>query len=105
VIVLGVIRGTAFGPIRGLGDLGTQYGLTWLVALVAAIATYLWGLRVISPAVMKLNSVAESEATLADGSPSPVIAAIVADIRRKALLELLGFFVIFSCMILMRFGL
>ena len=51
-ILLGVIRGTVFGPIKSLEALGTIYGITWLVAL-----------------------------------------------------ELIGFFIVFTCMILMRFGL
>jgi uncharacterized membrane protein len=104
-ILLGVIRGTAFGPIKSIGDLGTTYGITWLVALVAAIATLYWGLRVLTPAVEKLNAVPDSEATQADGTPSPRLAAIIDDIKRKARLELIGFLVIFTAMILMRFGL
>ena len=36
VIVLGVLRGTVFGPIKGLEDLTTAYGITWLVALAFA---------------------------------------------------------------------
>ena len=104
-ILLGVIRGTVFGPIKSLEELGTIYGITWLVALVAAIATLYWGLRVLSPAVEKLNAVPDSEATQADGTPSPRLAAIIGDIKRKVALELIGFFIVFTCMILMRFGL
>ena len=104
-ILLGVIRGTAFGPIKSLEDLGTTYGITWLVALVAAIATLYWGFRVLTPAVEKLDAVPDSEATQADGTPSPRLAAIIDDIKRKAGLELIGFLIIFTCMILMRFGL
>src|SRR5688572_10088303 len=55
VIVLGVLRGTVFGPIRGLDTLlGTAYGLTFLVALVVAVATFLWGRYVIVPATRAL---------------------------------------------------
>ena len=32
VIVLGILRGTVFGQIKSLDALGTQYGVTWLVA-------------------------------------------------------------------------
>jgi uncharacterized membrane protein len=105
VILLGIIRGTVFGPIKGPNELGTTYGLTWLVALVAAIATFYWGFRVITPAIAKLSEISEADATQSDGSASPRLAVIVADIKRKTLLELIGFVVIFSCMILMRFGL
>ena len=104
VIVLGILRGTVFGQIKSLDALGTQYGVTWLVALVAAVATAYWGLRILTPAVKKLYTIPESEAGAAGGQ-GPGIAAVVADIRRKGQIELLGFFVIFTCMILMRFGL
>lgn len=105
VIVLGFLRGTVLGPIKSLDMLGTQYGITWLVALVAAIATYAWGKRVIEPAVMRINTIDPSRALLADGSPAPDLVAAIADAKRKSMLELLGFLVIFTCMILMRFGL
>jgi hypothetical protein len=99
------MRGTVFGPIKSLEVLGTTYGITWLVALVAAIATLYWGLRVLTPAIDKLNAIPDSETTQADGTMSPRLAAIIDDIQRKGVLELIGFFVIFTCMILMRFGL
>lgn len=105
VILLGILRGTVLGPIKSLDMLTSQYGVTWLVALIAAIATYLWGKRVIEPAVKRINSVDPDRALLADGSPALELAAAVADVKRKSMLELLGFLVIFTCMILMRFGL
>jgi copper resistance protein D len=104
-ILLGIIRGTVFGPIKGANDLTTAYGLTWLFALVVAIATFMFGFRVISPALDRLNAIPESDATLADGRPSPKLAALLDDVKRKVGLELLGFVVIFTAMILLRFGL
>jgi hypothetical protein len=41
----------------------------------------------------------------ADGTPSPGLAAAVGQVKRVAILELGFFLVIFTCMILMRFGL
>jgi uncharacterized membrane protein len=105
VILLGIIRGTVFGPIKSLADLGTSYGITWLIALVVAIATFYWGLRVIGRAIEKLNTIAESDAIQPDGRPTPRLVAIIDDIKRKSFLELAGFVVIFTAMILMRFGL
>jgi len=56
VIILGVVRGTSLGPIKDLGDvLSTPYGVTWLVALVAAILTFLWGKIAINGAVRAMN--------------------------------------------------
>jgi len=41
----------------------------------------------------------------ADGGPTPELDAALARAKQVTVLELLGFFVIFTCMILMRFGL
>ena len=106
VIVLGVLRGTVFGQIRSADALfGTTYGLTWLVALVVSIVAFYWGVKVIGGAIEKATSFDISRASLADGSPNPEFTALVADVKRKGGIELLMFLVIFTCMILMRFGL
>ena len=102
VIMLGVVRGTVLGPIKDADALfGTAYGLTWLVALVLAIATFLWGRFVIVPATRALASAPVNP----DGTPSPDLEAALARTKMVTVLELLGFFAIFTCMILMRFGL
>jgi hypothetical protein len=105
VIVLGIVRGTLLGPIKSLDLLTTTYGITWLVALAAAILTFTWGERVIKPAIQRMNAIEPARALLPDGSPSPEMNQSIGFVKRVAALELLGFFVIFSCMILMRFGL
>jgi uncharacterized membrane protein len=105
VIVLGILRGTVFGSIRSVDALLTTYGITWLVALVVSIATLYWGYRVLGAALERLNAFDPARANLPDGTPNPDFTAIVDDIKRKAGLELLFFLVIFTCMILMRFGL
>jgi len=105
VITLGIIRGTILGPIKSADALGTQYGITWLVALVAAIATFAFAKRVIEPAIARMNAIDPSRAFLPDGAPSPDMAAAIASAKRNAMLELVGFLVIFTCMVLMRFGL
>lgn len=44
VIVSGMLRGTLFGPIKSTAFLlSTTYGRAWLMALLVAIATLLWG--------------------------------------------------------------
>ena len=106
VIVLGFLRGTVFGQIRSADALfGTAYGITWLAALVVAIVAFYWGVKVIGAAIEKFSAFDMSRASLADGSPNPEFTALVADIKRKSSLELLMFLVIFTGMILMRFGL
>jgi uncharacterized membrane protein len=104
VILLGILRGTVFGSIRSLDALTTTYGITWLVALVAASATFAWGKWVIEPAIGRMNAVPVSEAFQADGKPSPAMLVALGAVKRVSALELLGFIVVFTCMILMRFG-
>ena len=101
IVVLGVIRGTVLGPIKGIDALATAYGVTWLVGLVVTVATYLWGLRVIVPAIRAMDSAPVG----GDGVPTPALTAATERVKQVVLLELLGFLVIFTCMILMRFGL
>jgi uncharacterized membrane protein len=46
VVLLGILRGTALGPIKSFGALlGTAYGVTWLIALVLALFLTIWGAR------------------------------------------------------------
>lgn len=94
-IVLGILRGTVWGPIKGTETLfGTAYGITWLVALVVAVGLVGYGQMVIEPFRERLGRATEAEARL-----------LVAQAGRIFGIELLGFFVIFTAMILMRFGL
>ena len=102
IVVLGFIRGTLLGPIDSVGDvLGTPYGFTWLVALVAATATFLWGRMVIVPAVRRMDAIPLDS----EGRATPELKAATDRVKRVVVLELAGFLVIFTCMILMRFGL
>jgi hypothetical protein len=90
------------GPIKDLEALfGTAYGLTWLVALIAAVLTYLWGRFAIGGGIRAM----EVAPINPDGTASPQLEAATERVKRIASLELVGFLVIFTCMILMRFGL
>ena len=102
IVVLGFIRGTLLGPIDSVDDvIGTPYGITWLVALVAATATFLWGRIVIVPAVRRMDAMPLDSA----GGATPELKAATDQVKRVVVLELAGFLVIFTCMILMRLGL
>jgi hypothetical protein len=102
ILVLGFIRGTFLGPIRSLEDaFTTAYGITWLVAIVVIVAVFFWGRIAITGAV---NRLAAAPLT-ADGGPTPELEAALSRAKLFTVLELAGFFVIFTCMILMRFGL
>ncbi len=106
VILLGLVRGTIFGPVRSLDFLfGTAYGITFLMALLAALATFAWGQLVLTRAARRLDTFPLAEVMQTDGKVALAFVAQVQRVKLLALLELLGFFVIFTCMILMRFGL
>lgn len=93
VILLGILRGTVFGPIQSLEDLfGTAYGWTWLVALVATIALVVNGARNIGPGFEALKE-------------TPDFPAAAASLRRSSAIDIGLFLLVFTCMILMRFGL
>ena len=102
IILLGLIRGTFLGPIKTVEFLlGSSYGLTFLTALGVTLLTYLFGLFVILPALRRMDLAPVNP----DGSPTQELAAATSQVKRLVTLELIGFLVIFTCMILMRFGL
>jgi uncharacterized membrane protein len=93
VILLGIIRGTVFGPISSFEALfGTTYGITWLVALVVSLLLVFNGARYLGPATTAMKDAAD-------------FAGAGARVQRLAQIDLAGFIVVFTCMILMRFGL
>ncbi len=106
VILLGLVRGTIFGPVQSWDFLiGTTYGLTFLVASIAAVVTFLWGHFVIDPAARRLDAFPLEEVMKSGGAGALAFAAQVKRLKMLAILQMLGFFIIFTCMILMRFGL
>jgi hypothetical protein len=102
ILVLGIIRGTLLGPIDSVEDaFTTAYGLTWLLAIVTIVAVFLWGRIVIIGAVDRLAAAPLTP----DGGPTPELEVALAHAKRVTVLELLGFLLLFTLMILMRFGL
>lgn len=96
VILLGFVRGTFLGRLHSVQDVfGSAYGVTWLVALIAAIALFAFIETIFDPDVRRLNT-AKSEVEYD---------TTLKRVQVFAVIELLGFFAIFTCMILMRFGL
>lgn len=92
VVLLGIIRGTALGPIDSVqAAVTTTYGITWLVALAGTLALFFNGARYVGPGF----------AALAD---APDFRAAGARLQVFTRIDLALFFVIFTCMILMRFG-
>lgn len=104
VIGLGIVRGTVVGPIQSTDVLLSNYGITWMVGLVLALIVFGWDFFVVGGVIDNLYNDEE----LWDG-PAPVnLGTIVAkhmlSVRNLAIIEILGFLGIFTCMILMRFG-
>lgn len=105
-IILGLIRGTVFGPVRGLDFLlGTGYGITFLIAFLAATATFLWGKFAVERAARHLETFPLAEVMKSGSTVARAFAAQLQRLKLLAIFEVLGFFIIFTCMILMRFGL
>jgi uncharacterized membrane protein len=105
VIVLGLIRGIVFGPVRSLDFvLGTAYGITFLLAFLAAVATFVWGRFAVDRAARHLETFPLAEVMESGGTVALAYTVQAKRVKLLALLQLLGFFIIFTCMILMRFG-
>lgn len=92
-IVVGATLAVLAGRVTSLDGLLTPYGITVAVALALAVGVWLWGQRVIGPAMkrMAMAPPAERPALLAKG-------------LRAIAVEQVGFFAVFGCMVLMRFG-
>jgi uncharacterized membrane protein len=105
VIVMGIVRGTVYGRIKSSDVLfHSRYGIVWLIALVVAGATFAWGEGAIAPRLRLLSSNDPAYAVQPDGTMSPAAAALVATLKLFVGLELLGFFTIFTSMILLQFS-
>jgi uncharacterized membrane protein len=89
-IIFGIARGIAGGV---LSVLSSPYGLTWIAALLLAIAVAVWGARLTNPATARIATSTASD-----------LAANVAAANRLGRIELGGFLVIFTLMIAMHFG-
>jgi uncharacterized membrane protein len=92
-ILLGVLRGTVLGRIHAIGDLSTAYGIAWLVGMITAILVLGLGVY-LSNEAKRLMTSSESGAAYMTAGRGLQVAAVA---------DLLGFFVIFTAMISMRF--
>ena len=100
-IVLGIVRGTVFGPIQAADQLTSTYGLWWLLGLLGSLALVMWGQYVISPSADRLNADEEAWAESTE-RPSPRLARLISRLRLVATIEVVGFAVVFSAMIAMH---
>jgi hypothetical protein len=101
VVILGLLRGTVFGPVKSFSYLfGTAYGWTFLIALLLAVGTILWGQFITGRNAEKLAALPLG----VGGQPGPEYIAQSDLVKRVAWIELSLFLLVFTTMILMRFG-
>ena len=103
-IALGFIRGTVFGEIKDVAALGSAYGIYWLIGLIAASATYAYGTWYLSPRANRLSAAMAAAGLGPGGQLSPELAAGLSRLKVLALLELAGFFTVFTSLIAMHFA-
>jgi uncharacterized membrane protein len=103
VIVFGFIRGTVLGPISSFADLASPYGIRFSVSLLLTIGLAAFAHGVTGRAARKLGDFPLEE--IAKGGPvAEAYAAQTQRIKTYVVLQLVGFLVIFTLMILMRIG-
>jgi uncharacterized membrane protein len=109
VMLLGIVRGTLLGPIKGLDILfATPYGLTWLAALVLTIGLAVIGARYVGPTAERMygdSELWEFGPGFPNQQPPSGLLAHQQLLRTISFVELFGFLVVFTLMILMRLGL
>jgi len=108
VIVLGIIRGYAWGPRVPGGDsfdFSSQYGITWSIAILLAVAIFAIGEGVVGRTARRLYGDDSLWGFATAGGPPPAgFVALAGRLRAAGIVQLALFVAIFTCMILMRFG-
>ena len=103
-IVLGFLRGTVFGDIKDVAALSTPYGIWWVIGFVAACLTYAYGTWYLQPRANRMTAEMAAVGVGPGGQMSPELTARMNGLKVLALLELVGFFVVFTAMIAMHFA-
>lgn len=99
-IVLGILRGTVFGEVRSLDiAFGTTYGITWVTAFALGIVIAILG-GLVGASFKTLEAIPVA----GDGSSEVAFTQRLVRTEGYSQLSLALFFLIFTCMILMRFG-
>jgi hypothetical protein len=107
VIVLGIVRGIAWGPRNAAGtgfDFSSQYGMTWSISILLALAIAAIGDGVLGRTARRLYADDANWVAGPDGRPAASASALIGRLRTWSLVQLVLFLAAFTCMILMRFG-
>ena len=109
VIVLGILRGTVWGPLPpgdGSVSFGSEYGITWSVSILLALAVFAVGDGGVVRSAARLYGDDGLWGFATAGGPPPAgFVALAGRLRTFSLVQLALFVAAFTCMILMRFGL
>lgn len=99
-IVLGFLRGTFFGVVISLDvAFGTTYGLTWTTAFALGVAIAVLG-GMVGSNFVKLQAIPLAD----DGSSQAAFDEQLSKTQMFSRLSAALFLLVFTCMILMRFG-
>lgn len=93
-ILIGATLAVLGGRVTTLDGLETPYGITVLAALALAIGVWYWGGFVTGRSMQRVTA-----------APPAQRPALLAKALRNVAYEQVGFFAVFGCMVLMRFGL
>jgi len=97
-VTAGFVRGTVFGRIQSVDVLfGTRYGVVWLAAFGVGVFLALWSHLVLRPAALKMIAMPAPGAM-----PPGAMPARPDPIPR--IVEMVGFFVLFTFMIVLKFS-
>ena len=99
-ITLGILRGTVFGAIVSPdAAFGTTYGITWTTALTIGIVIAILG-GVVGNSFKRLQAIPVTD----DGSSQIAFDRQLSKTQAYSWISLALYLLIFTCMILMRFG-
>jgi uncharacterized membrane protein len=100
---LGILRGTAYGPIRSVESLATAYGVVWGIAIAITISVFFVGARMTGPAAHALLDDDRLWALPSSAEVSGTRMHGIRRVRRSFRLELVGILLVFALMPVLRF--
>jgi hypothetical protein len=99
--VMGVVRGTVFGPIRSIEALGSPYGIVWLAAIAVTVAIFAAGGLITSPAARRLAGEDALWAVPAEEEAAAERADAARRLRLGFALELSGIVLLLALMVVL----
>jgi copper resistance protein D len=104
-LLFGIVRGTVLGPLHRLDAFASAYGITWMVALTFTAALAAWGALLIGRGAERLYSDDSLWQPASGGQASRALRQSQRRLQTLGRLQLAGFALVLTCMILMTLGL